>query len=262
MIRYLALVREQARISVAQAAAYRLDFLLEGAMSVAWMGIALLPYFVLFDTRSSVAGWDAPSALVVMSYFLGIRAVLEGIVSPSITSLVEQIRSGAFDYVLLKPVDAQAMISVSRYEPWKIFDLLGAIALCIYAFHLRGDAPAPADLALGVLLFISGVLAMYSLWIACAAASFWVVRLDNLAYLLGAIFDTGRWPVQVFRGVWRLVFTAIIPVAVMTTYPAMALLGRLDAQTALLTVGAAVVMLVLSRLVWRAAIRSYTSASS
>ena len=27
---------------------------------------------------------------------------------------------------------------------------------------------------------ISGAIAMYALWIACAAASFWVVRLDNL----------------------------------------------------------------------------------
>jgi len=48
----------------------------------------------------------------------------------------------------------------------------------------------------------------------------------------------------------------------MTTFPAMALLGRLDANTALATFGGAALMLVLSRLVWRAAIANYTSASS
>ena len=68
----------------------------------------------------------------------------------------------------------------------------------------------------------AGALAMYSLWIACAAASFWVVRLDNLMYLLAAIFDTARWPVQVFPGLWRAVFTFVVPIAVMTTFPAMA----------------------------------------
>jgi ABC-2 type transport system permease protein len=66
----------------------------------------------------------------------------------------------------------------------------------------------------------------------------------------------------VFPGVWRTIFTFVIPVAVMTTYPAMAMLGRLDARTALATVGGALGLLVLSRLVWRTAIRSYTSASS
>jgi len=260
--RYLRLFAIQLRISVASAMAYRANFLVEGAMSLVWLALTLLPLIVVYDGRASVAGWDAPSALVVMAYFIGVHAVLEGTISPSLVDLIEKIRSGSFDYVLLKPVDAQAMVSASRYEPWKVFDLAGAIAILVYAFVQRGAPPRPADLALGVVLFGAGVLAAYALWILCAAAAFWVGRLDNLMYLLGAIFDTGRWPVQVFPGAWRFVFTFIIPIAVMTTYPAKALLGRLDASTAIATVGGALALLVVSRLVWRTAIRSYTSASS
>ncbi len=262
MMRYLRLLAVQMKISVAAGMAYRADFLLEGVMAIAWMALTLLPLVVLYQGRATVAGWDAPSALIVIAYFLAVRAVLEGVVSPSFVDLVERVRSGAFDYVLLKPVDAQAIISASRFEPWKIFDLLGAIALVIYAFVQLGHAPGLGEIGLGLVLFIAGILAMYSLWILCAAASFWVVRLDNLTYLLGAIFDIGRWPVQVFRGLWRFVFTFVIPVAVMTTFPAMALLGRLDASTALATIGGSLGLVVLSRLVWRSAIRSYTSASS
>jgi ABC-2 type transport system permease protein len=262
MIRYVRLAGVQLRISAAAGMAYRADFLLEGVMTLAWMGLTLLPLVVLYSGRASVAGWDESSALIVIAYFMGCRAVLEGVVSPSLVDLVERIRSGAFDYVLLKPVDAQAIISASRFEPWKIFDLLGAVGVVIYAFVQRGEPPAVQDVALGLVLFVAGILAMYSIWILCAAASFWVVRLDNLTYLLGAIFDTARWPVQVFRGAWRFVFTFIIPVAVMTTFPAMALLGRLDAERALATIGGAAALLVLSRLLWRHAIRSYTSASS
>ena len=262
MIRYLKLVTVQLRTSVAQAAAYRADFIIQGVMSLAFFLVALIPLFVLFDRRNAVAGWDQPSALILMAYFMAIKAVMEGIISPSLTDLVERIRSGAFDYILLKPVDAQLMISAARYEPFRIFDFLGAIALAVYAFYLRGHAPSAVDVALGIALFFAGVLAMYALWICCAAASFWVVRLDNLVYLLGAIFDTARWPVQVFRGAWRFVFTFIIPIAVMTTFPAMALLGRLDARTALATVGGALAMLGISRLLWVSAIRNYTRASS
>jgi ABC-2 type transport system permease protein len=262
MRRYLELLVVQLRVSVAAGMAYRADFLIEGVTALAWMALTLLPYYVLFGERPEVAGWDAPSGLIVIAYFLGVRAILEGVVSPSFVDLVERIRSGAFDYVLLKPVDAQAVVSASRFEPWKIFDLLGALALIIYAFGERGQAPAPGDIALGVVLFGAGVVAMYALWMLCAAASFWVVRLDNLTYLLGSIFDTGRWPVHVFPRVWRLVFTFVIPIAVMTTYPAMALLGLLDVKAALATIGGALALLVISRLVWNHAIRSYTSASS
>jgi ABC-2 type transport system permease protein len=263
MTRYLRLLAIQFRTSAATAMAYRANFLVEGVMSVAWMALTLLPLVVVFGERQTLGdGWDWPSALIVMAYFLAVRAVIEGTISPSLVDLVEKIRSGAFDYVLLKPIDAQAMVSASRYEPWRVFDLLGAIALLIYALVQRGRLPSPAELAVGAVLFGAGVLATYALWMLCAAASFWVVRLDNLIYLLGSIFDVGRWPVQVFSGVWRFVFTFIIPVAVMTTYPAMALLGKLDTGTTLATAGGSLALLALSRIVWRTAIRSYTSASS
>jgi ABC-2 type transport system permease protein len=216
----------------------------------------------VFHSRTEVTGWDASAMLIVIAYFTAVRAILEGVVSPSIVNLVERIRSGAFDYVLLKPVDAQIMISASRYEPWKIFDLLGAVALAVYAFVRRGHSPSLGEVALGLALLVTGVLAMYALWIAIASLSFFVVRLDNLVYLMGAIFDSARWPVQVFRGAWRIVFTFVIPVAVMTTFPAMALLGTLDARTALATVAGAFAMVLISRMIWRAAIRNYTSASS
>jgi ABC-2 type transport system permease protein len=260
--RYFRLLAVQLRISAASAMAYRANFLLEGLGSFAWILLTLLPLFVLFDRRPSVAGWDAPSALVLMAYFIALRAILEGIISPSLVDLVERIRTGSFDYVLIKPVDAQVMVSASRYEPWKMFDLLGAIVLCGFALARRGHLPNGGELVAGVGLFVAGALAMYALWIACAAAAFWVGRLDNLVYLLGAIFDTARWPVQVFPGLWRAVFTFVIPVAIMTTFPAMALLGTLHARTAALTIVGSLVMVLASRFIWRAAIASYTSASS
>jgi ABC-2 type transport system permease protein len=262
MTRVLQLFWIQLRISTAQAMAYRANFIMGAVMSLLMIGLTLLPLIVLFDKRTEVAGWDRSSALMVMAYFMGVKAVLEGVISPSLVDLVERIHSGSFDYVLLKPVDAQIMISAGRYEPLKIVDLLGAIAIAAYAFYHRGSPPSLPDLALGLALFVAGLLAVYSLWIVCAAASFWVVRLDNLIYLLSSIFDTARWPIQVFSGVWRIVFTFVIPIAVMTTFPAMAILGRLDAQTALATIGGAMLMLVVSRFVWRSAIRNYTSASS
>jgi ABC-2 type transport system permease protein len=262
MTRYWALFTMNLRTSIAQAMQYRANFLIESVLSFAWLAIALLPLIVVFDDRNTIAGWDRPSALVVMAYFMGVKALMEGMVSPSLVLLVEKIRTGAFDYVLLKPVDSQFMVSTANYEPEKVIDFLGAIGLACYAFHLRGTWPTAEQVGIGVLLLIAGVLAMYSLWIICAAVAFWVVRLDNLIYLLNAVFDTARWPIHVFPGAWRLVFTFVIPVAVMTTFPAMALLGRLSVQTTLLTIAGALAMLMISRLIWRSAIRNYTSASS
>ena len=105
-----------------------------------------------------------------------------------------------------------------------------------YAFATLGRWPSPAQIATALVFLALAVLILYSIWILVVSAAFWVVKVDNLTYLFGSLFDVGRWPIDVLRGVWRgslaLVFTFVIPLALMTTYPALALLGRLDGKTA------------------------------
>jgi ABC-2 type transport system permease protein len=259
---YLRLLRVQVRTSVVSAMQYRADFVLEGLMSIYWLGWNLLPLIVLYDDRATVAGWDRPSALVVIAWFVIIRGILEGAINPSLVDVVDRLRTGSFDYVLLKPADAQFLVSTSRFVPWHLVDVLGGLALMGWAFSELGRAPAAVDVAAAAGLLVAAVVAMYSLWILIVCAAFWVVRLDNLAYLLSAVFDAARWPVQVFRGAWRILFTFVIPLALMTTYPAMAVLGTLEPATALACLGGAAAMLLISRLAWRRALGNYTSASS
>jgi ABC-2 type transport system permease protein len=261
-MRYLRLLGAQARASLVTAMQYRVDFLVEGAMSLYWLGWNLLPLLVLYNQRTTVAGWDQGSALVVIAWFVILRGILEGAINPSLVDVVERLRTGSFDYTLLKPADSQFLVSTARFVPWRIVDIFGGVALMIYAFHWLGRVPAPVDVLAGAVLLLSAIMTMYALWILIVSAAFWVVRLDNLAFLLGAIFDAARWPVQVFRGAWRVIFTFVIPLALMTTYPAMAILGRLSLSTALACLAGAAFLLVLARLAWRRALANYTSASS
>jgi ABC-2 type transport system permease protein len=80
--------------------------------------------------------------------------------------------------------------------------------------------------------------------------------------LFGSIFDAARWPSSIFKGALRLVFTFVIPLAVMTTFPAEALLGRAGGAKLAAAVGTAAVAVALSRVAWKRALASYTSASS
>ena len=86
--------------------------------------------------------------------------------------------------------------------------------------------------------------------------------MDNLSYLFGSLFDVGRWPISVFKGALRMVFTFVFPVALMTTYPALALLGRMDARTAVLALLGGIAFAAIARRVWKRALAMYTSASS
>jgi len=264
--RYAGLFRVQMRMAMLAAMQYRVDFIVRGLIAFLWSALTLIPLLVVFGVRQQVAGWSFAEALVVVAWFMLLRAVLEGAVSPSLTAVVEHVRKGTLDFVLLKPADAQFLVSTAKFEPWRVVDIGGALILFGYAFGMMHRLPSIAQVVTGLVFLALAVLILYSIWILVVSAAFWVVKVDNLSYLFGSLFDVGRWPIDVLRGVWggtlRLVFTFVFPVALMTTYPALALLGRLDAKTAALALGGGILFAVIARRVWRRALAMYTSASS
>ncbi len=262
MARYFRLLGVQLRASAVVAMQYRAEFLVEGGLALFWIGWSLVPLLVVFGHRSSVAGWTYDEALVVMGWFILMKGVLEGAVNPSLQNVVEHIRKGTLDFVLLKPADAQFLVSTARFEPWRIIDPVGSLVVFGVAFHHMGRLPAPGHVAVALLLLGCAAWTLYSLWILVISAAFYVVKVDNLSFLFSSIFDAARWPASVFRGAWRFVFTFVVPLALMTTVPALALLGRLDLRTGAGALLGSAAFGAFSRLVWLRSISRYTSASS
>ena len=260
--RYASLLGVQLRISALTAMQYRADFLVRGLIAFLWIAVTLIPLLVVYGVRATVAGWTFPESLVVVGWFTLLRAVLEGAVSPSLTAVVEHVRKGTLDFVLLKPADAQFLVSTAKFEPWHVVDIGGGLALFLYAFAKLGRWPSPVELLTGLVFLALAVMVLYSIWILVVSASFWVVKVDNLSYFFGSLFDVARWPISVFKGALRVVFTVVFPIALMTTYPAMALLGKLDLKTALAALGGGLAFAGLARWVWGRALAMYTSASS
>jgi ABC-2 type transport system permease protein len=260
LARYGRLLAVQLRASVLLGLQYRADFLLEGAVEVFWMATAIVPLLVVYGARDSVAGWRFGEAMMVMGWFTFLEGVLEGTISPSLVSVVEHIRKGTLDFVLLKPADAQFLVSTARIQPWRALNVITALLLFGWGFRALGRGPAPADVAFAVVAMLAAVMVLYSLWLLAVSAAFYVIRVDNLAHLFNAVFDAARWPIDVFHGAVRFVFTFVLPLALMTTVPSRALLGVLPARELAGALAGAVASLVVSRVVWKASIARYTSA--
>lgn len=262
MRRILRVVQAQLRASVAIALQYRLEFVVEGLLAILWMGVTLVPLLVVFGTRASVAGWSFPEMLVVLGWFVALKGVLEGSLSPSLMQVVEHVRKGTLDFVLLKPVDAQLLVSLSKLEPWRVVDMAGAGTIFAIAFGRLGRAPSLGDVLLAALLLCAAVLVLYSIAILVVSIAFIAVRVDNLLYLFQSVFDVARWPNAVFRGALGFIFTFVLPLALMTTYPSLALLGKINARTVVGALAGSLAFAAVARAIWVSSIRRYTSASS
>jgi ABC-2 type transport system permease protein len=231
-------------------------------LALAWTYLGLVPLYVALHARPPLEGWTYEEALVVVGWFTIMNGVLYGAVSPSLIAVVEHIRKGTLDFVLMKPADAQFLVSTAKFEPQRAVDILAGVGIIAWAFSLMHTAPALSAVALAAALLAVAISVLYSICILAVSVAFWVVRLDNLTYLLNSLLDFGRWPIGIFKGFVRFFFTVVIPIALMTTYPAEALLGRLSAPTAVLGIVGAAAFTLLGRFVWTRALGRYTSASS
>ena len=104
--------------------------------------------------------------------------------------------------------------------------ILTALGIFVVAFLRFGRLPSLTGTLLALVMLVVAIALLYALWILTVSAAFYVVKIDNLTYLFSSIFDFARWPSSLFRGVVGFVFTFVLPLALMTTYPAEALLGR------------------------------------
>ena len=188
MTRYLRLLAIELRVSLVLGMQYRTDFLIDGAITMAWtaMGSSRL---CRIPGRPPVGGWTYETALVVVGCFTLLKAVLDGAVNPSLVAVVDMIRQGTLDFVLIKPADAQFLVSTAKFQPWKAIDAALGLGILAWSFRLLGHPPRILDVGATAVLLVSATLVLYSISILVVAVSFWAVRLDNLAYLFNAIFD-------------------------------------------------------------------------
>jgi ABC-2 type transport system permease protein len=260
--RYAELFAIQIRAAVLLALQYRLDFCLEVLMALFWSATALVPLYVLFSMRDGVAGWNAHEMLVVVGFFTLIKGVLSSVIQPSLGQAVEHIRKGTLDFLLIKPADAQFMLSTSKLELAHLADVAAGLGIIAWALSALPGRVTLGSCMLAFALLTCGLAILYAMWILVVSLAFRVVKIDNMNYLFVSLFEAARWPSSVFRGALALLFTFVIPLALMTTYPALALLGKASSRHLLTALCVATVLLLVSRWVWQRSLRSYTGASA
>jgi ABC-2 type transport system permease protein len=103
---------------------------------------------------------------------------------------------------------------------------------------------------------------MYALALAVQCLAIWSIGSEGLDDLIQGMVEAGRFPVDLYRGVVRGLLTFIIPVAMLTTFPAEALLGRGTVGLAGIAAAVAGALLWMTSRLWTWSLRRYSGASA
>ncbi|WP_308634657.1 ABC transporter permease [Paenibacillus silvisoli] len=262
MVRTYRLLRTFFHACLAEEFEYRANFAANIGSTLFSIAMSVLTVILFFYRSPSLGGWSFDEVLALLGIFNALHGFVELFLQPNMSRLVGHIRQGTLDFVLLKPVDSQFFVSFRHLVLWRFADIALGLGLTGFAVWRLGGWPGFGGILLFALLFLASLMIIYALWTGMMVMSFWAVKVDNLAFLFGSLFETSRYPVTVYKGALRLVLLYVLPIGLVTTVPAEALIGRLGLANAFGALALALLFLLFARLLWKRALRSYTSASS
>jgi ABC-2 type transport system permease protein len=228
-------------------------------------------YVLVFRyTPTLVAGWGKYEFYVFLATTLFINSMVEAFFMPNAEEFSELVRTGGLDFALLKPIDTQFLISLTKVD-WSSFsNFFFACGLLAYSLLNLDYSPNVFEMLLYPVYVLCGITILYSLMIALAATSVWLGRNQTLYDFWFYITNFSRYPMEIYGGSvvgisLRIGFTFVIPVLVVVNVPARLLSQPMQPEhwyLALFAVLATVASIIGSRWMFSRSLESYRSASS
>ena len=261
-MRYARIAAIFLRTEIQYAMAYRANFTFGIVRLFIVVGTSVGAALILFQYTDAMNGWTLPQMIALLGVYYLVQGLADLMFMPSVTKLMEQVRLGTLDFVLLKPANSQFLVSTRYVEPTQIASVIvGAAVVALGASRMQ-PSPALSDALSFALALACGVALVYSLLIAIGTLAFWFVRMDNLLVIFSSLIEAGRFPVDIYPGWLRATLSTLVPIGIAVTVPAQAISGRVDALglATIILVGAG--SLVFTAWFWRRGLRSYTGASA
>ena len=169
--------------------------------------------------------------------------------------------SGNLDFVLLKPVNPLIRVLLGGADVMDLI-MLGLIGIATVWFGAGFISSSLSHWLLFALLVLNGIILSAAFHITVLGIGIITVSIDHLIMIYRDLTALMRIPVDLYIEPIRSLLTFVIPLGIMFTFPAKALMNFLSWQMILVSFVMSVGSLSAALIFWRYSLRHYQSASS
>jgi ABC-2 type transport system permease protein len=241
---------------------YRADFIIS-SVGMVFVSIAtVLTFRVLFNSIPSLVGWSFDEIVFIYGFFMLAISPLQ-LFFDHIWWLRYEIQDGSFIKYYFRPINMMFYFMSEMVDLKGIVQVfLGAAALVYASIQLGLEWTLLRLLLLFIMLFSSSLVAISIMTIA-ACTCFWTTNSYSVIALALKIRDFAQYPMTVFDGIFRLLFTYLIPIGFVAFYPAQLFLRPGDVSplvyaSPLMGLG----FFGLAYLIWHKGVNSYSGTGS
>lgn len=215
-------------------------------------------YFLVVGTNT-LAGYSVNQTIF---FFLTFNAV--DVVTQFLFREVYRFRplvvSGDLDLVLAKPMSALFRVLMGGAD---VIDLVTIPPLLVAVWYVGSLLnPTFTQTSLYILLLVSAFFIATAFHIIILAFGILTLAVDHTIMIYRDLTNLGKLPVDIYKQPLQGVLTYLIPVGIMITLPAKALMGLVSLWGVILSLLLAILLMFVSLKYWNYALTKYTSASS
>lgn len=265
-LRYARLLKTLGSFTLIRELSLRGNFLIKVSVEVLWLGILMAFYETVFARTQVVADWPKHEYFFFVGCFFAINGVLETLFLENCNEFSNLVRTGDLDFLLLKPIDEQFLITCRRID-WSVAPniLMGFGVMTISLVNQSWNFDL-IRILLFLLTFTCGIAIAYSFMLVLTSFSVWLVRNQSLMEMWWLFSSLARYPREIFQRGWAhsmdFIFTYILPILLVVNVPARTMVKLLEPRMILFLIVMTAGSLTVSRRFFQRALRSYRSASS
>jgi ABC-2 type transport system permease protein len=246
---------------------YRASFLLMALVSMAVTGSDLLAILILFNYFGELAGWRA-GEVALLNGLVMVAFGLSEMVAAGFDIFPRAIQQGEFDRVLLRPVGTFVQVLAADFQLRRLGRVIqGGLALAL-AIAWKSIAWTPFKLLYLLVVLVSGFVMFSALLVLGAVLCFWTVQsIEIVNTVTYGGTEMASYPLPIYHEGLRHFLTFVVPLALISYFPALYLLDRPEMQRLpgwlpATTPLAATVLALIAWLPWQAGVRHYQSTGS
>jgi ABC-2 type transport system permease protein len=262
IFRYFRLYAYFVAFSFSRSFELRFDFYMRIIMDVAFYSVAIAFFQILYLHTPTLGGWNESQAMVFVAAYCIVDAINMTLFSNNMWQLPLLVNRGDLDYYLIRPVSSLFFVSLRDFAANSFVNLLITFGIMAWALHRYPGEIAPAKLLFFFLLLLNGNLIFYCLNMMANLPVFFLHSPQGFGHVVWSLSKFGERPDRIFKGWMRRILTFVLPFSLVSSFPTRILIEEFDGWLVIHMFGISALFFGLLLLLWRQALRSYSSASS
>lgn len=257
---YLRLFKKTFALELSSEMAYKTNFFIKSLALITADLIGPLVTLLIYSNSSGIPGWSFEEFLLFQGTFIFVIGLSHFLLILIPYHVIENVREGTFDKILIKPYNPLLYLSFTSVDLEGIAEVLAGLFLIVYSFIKLNLVLFSLNTILYIFLIVMGLIFLYAAFVLMSALAFLFVKSFGLFDLFFKIMDVARYPLNIYEGGMRFLFTFIIPIGIVSFYPASVLLKGLNIIILIEILVPIGLFLIFSMWMWNKAIKNYTSA--